>query len=129
MEKLLQAAAEREMALWDVVSDPARFDISGKARGAIEGLVSWMTELRAQVSGLKVTELVEKVLENSGYRKWLLDDDKVEAQVRLENLDELINVTSEYDRNAEDGSLDGFWLKSACSPTRTPTRKTRRRSR
>jgi len=108
MEKLLQAAAEREMPLWDVVSDPARFEVSGKARASIEQLVGWMTELRAQVSGLKVTELVEKVLENSGYRKWLLDDDKVEAQVRLENLDELINVTSEYDRNAEDGSLDGF---------------------
>ncbi|ODT63516.1 hypothetical protein ABS71_14205, partial [bacterium SCN 62-11] len=108
MEKLLLAAAEREMALWDVVCDPARFDISGKARSAIESLVGWMTELRAQVSGLKVTELVEKVLENSGYRKWLHEDDKVEAQVRLENLDELINVTSEYDRNAEDGSLDGF---------------------
>jgi len=108
MEKLLQAAAEREMALWDVVSEPARFEVTGKARTSIEQLVTWMTELRAQVSGLKVTELVEKVLENSGYRKWLQDDDKVEARVRLENLDELINVTSEYDRNAEDGSLDGF---------------------
>ncbi|MFN8609880.1 MAG: 3'-5' exonuclease [Vulcanimicrobiota bacterium] len=108
MEKLLQAAAEREMPLWEVVCDPSRFDVAGKARASIEDFVAWMTELRAQVSGLKVTELVEKVLENSGYRKWLQEDDKVEAQVRLENLDELINVTSEYDRNAEDGSLDGF---------------------
>ena len=108
MEKLIQASAEREIPLWDVIADPGRWDVGGKAKTSLESFATWMGELATQVDSMKVTEVVEKVLECSGYRRWLVEDDKVEAQVRLENLDELINVTSEYDRNAEEGSLGGF---------------------
>lgn len=108
MEKLMQAAAEREIPLWDVIADPARWDVAGKARTSMENFAAWIDDLRSKLGEMKVTDVVEKVLECSGYRKWLVEDDKVEAQVRQENLDELINVTSEYDRNAEEGSLDGF---------------------
>lgn len=108
MEKLLQAAAEREIPLWEAVRDPGRWELAGKARLSLESLAAWVEDLRSKVSQMKVTEIVEQVLAHSGYRKWLEEDDKVEAQVRQENIDELINVTSEYDRNAEDGSLEGF---------------------
>lgn len=109
VEKLLQAAAERDLPLWEVLREPGRWDITGKARGALENLHAWMEALRARVPELRVTEIVEEVLKQTGYRDYLMKDDKVEAEARQENVDELITVTSEYDRDAkEEGSLQGF---------------------
>jgi len=108
MEKLLNASAERELSLWEVIQEPARWGLAGKIKNTLEHFTGWLRELAARMADLTVTQIVEEVLTHSGYRQWLVEEDKVEAQARLENLDELINVTSEYDRNAEEPSLDGF---------------------
>lgn len=108
LEKLLQAAAERDISLWDATSDPGRWDIGGKARTGLEALHAWVEQIRPAIGEMTVTQVVEEVLSRSGYRAMLEAEEKVEAEARLENLDELINVTSEYDRNAVDGSLQGF---------------------
>jgi DNA helicase-2/ATP-dependent DNA helicase PcrA len=109
LEKLFQAATEREWPLWQAVGEAGRFEVTGKAKLALQDLVDWMDSLRAKVPQMKVTDILQEVFEKSGYRKWLDEDNKVEAQVRQENLDELVNVTSEYDRNAgEEASLEGF---------------------
>jgi len=107
MERLLQAASEADLPLWEVLQGDLGA-LPGKAREALKELVAWMKELAARKGDMKVTDILEEVLQKSRYRDWLLQEDKVEAQVRLENLDELVNVTSEYDRNAEEGSLEGF---------------------
>lgn len=108
MEKLLNAAAEREMHLWEAVQQVERWDLPAKARNALLELAGWMTELAAQRAQLSVTAVVQQILEKSGYVSWLTEEDKVEARARLENIDELVNVTNEYDRHSEEGSLEGF---------------------
>jgi DNA helicase-2/ATP-dependent DNA helicase PcrA len=49
---------------------------------------------------LSVTELVDEVLERTGYRAALVDEGTLEAQTRLENLEEFRSVTQEFDRRA-----------------------------
>ena len=57
---------------------------------------------------LSVTELVEEVLEKSGYREMLKAEKSLEAQSRLENLDELLSVTKNFEDSSEDKSLVAF---------------------
>ena len=66
-----------------------------------------MQELAQVMAGpepLGIAELLEQVLLRSGYMAALKADNSVEAQARLENLEELANVTGEFDRNRQSGS-------------------------
>ncbi len=57
---------------------------------------------------LSVTELVEEVLEKTGYREMLKAEKSIEAQSRLENIDEFLSVTKNFEESSEDKSLVGF---------------------
>jgi len=59
-------------------------------------------------------EIIEAVLEESGYRAELTAENTVEAESRLENLEELVNAAAEYERVAgAEATLDGFLQEQA----------------
>ncbi|EKN66235.1 DNA helicase PcrA [Schinkia azotoformans] len=57
---------------------------------------------------LSVTELVEEVLEKTGYRDMLKAEKTIEAEGRLENIDEFLSVTKNFEKTNEDKSLVSF---------------------
>ncbi|MGY4691129.1 DNA helicase PcrA [Salibacterium sp. K-3] len=57
---------------------------------------------------LSVTELVEELLEKTGYRDSLKEDKSLEAQSRLENIDEFMSVTKDFEKKNDDVSLIAF---------------------
>src|SRR5207244_3203702 len=57
---------------------------------------------------LEVSELLERVLDRSGYRIALEAERTIESQGRLENLQELVGVAQEYQHTASEPSLSGF---------------------
>src|SRR6185312_9565940 len=59
-------------------------------------------------AGTGVGELLEEVLSRTGYLESLEAERTIEAQGRIENLQELVEVGKEFDNSAEDASLDGF---------------------
>jgi DNA helicase-2/ATP-dependent DNA helicase PcrA len=58
--------------------------------------------------GRPVAEVVRSVLEESGYEPALRSQRTLEAEGRLENLEEFVGVAAEYDKRAEEPSVDGF---------------------
>ncbi len=60
------------------------------------------------VGGCDIRTLIEAILEDTGYKEELLAEGEVEAKTRLENIDELMSKATDYSRNNEDPSLDGF---------------------
>ena len=62
----------------------------------------------AQAQELSVPELVERVLEQSGYLAALEAERTIEAQGRIENLQELVGVAREYLEDAQEPSLSSF---------------------
>jgi DNA helicase II / ATP-dependent DNA helicase PcrA len=59
-------------------------------------------------AGAGVAELLEETLNRSGYMEALEAERTIEAQGRIENLEELVNVAREYEASTEEPSLDGF---------------------
>jgi DNA helicase II / ATP-dependent DNA helicase PcrA len=76
-----------------------------KAAAEFRDLIHRYTQMQEYLS---VTELVEEVLEKSGYREMLKAEKSIEAQSRLENLDELLSVTQDFEKTSEDKSLVAF---------------------
>ena len=57
---------------------------------------------------LNVKELTERILLESGYLQELQQEGTIEAQGRLENLDQFLTLTLEFEQNSDDRSLAAF---------------------
>ena len=75
---------------------------------ALEGFAALVRGLQAGVEGRPVAEVVRSVLDETGYEGGLREQRTLEAEGRLENLEEFVGVAAEYDRRAVEPSLDGF---------------------
>lgn len=82
--------------------------LSAKARAACSELGLLLQRLTEESFDAAVTDLAGEVLEQTGYRKELLAEDTVESRTRLENLDEFVSGTKEFDRDAEEKGLRSF---------------------
>ncbi|HZR92902.1 MAG TPA: UvrD-helicase domain-containing protein [Gaiellaceae bacterium] len=75
---------------------------------AAESLRTLLQSLAAQAQELSVPELVERVLDQSGYLEALEAERTIEARGRIENLQELVGVAREYAERTEGPTLSGF---------------------
>ncbi len=82
--------------------------LSAKVRAGAVGLGSLIRRLTENSSQMSVTEIARTVLEQTGYRRELEDENTVESRTRIENLDEFLSVTGEFDQHAEEKLLSSF---------------------
>jgi len=109
LQRLQTYAASAGESLWAVVAAAA--DVPGLTPGAVralEGFAALVRGLQAGVEGRPVAEVVRSVLDETGYEDGLRDQRTLEAEGRLENLEEFVGVAGEYDRRATEPTLDGF---------------------
>jgi DNA helicase-2/ATP-dependent DNA helicase PcrA len=83
---------------------------AGLAAKSAKAVASFRTMIQSLMSELDrpVADIVQDVLERSGYIDSLEAERTVEAQGRLENLQELVGVAQEYQQQAEEPSLSSF---------------------
>jgi DNA helicase II / ATP-dependent DNA helicase PcrA len=96
--------------VWNVAAAPEQIPGLGTAAvKAVGRFMSVMERLRERAEGgAGVGDLLAETLEETGYTDALRAERTVESQVRLENLEELVGVASEYDTAAEEGSVEEF---------------------
>ena len=74
----------------------------------MQTLHSLLQSLMAGAMELSVSELVERVLQRSGYVEALEAERTIEARGRIENLEELVGVAQEFESASEEPSLSTF---------------------
>jgi len=82
--------------------------LTSRALRSLSSLSQLIQAFQDLATRLKVTELVERVLEDSGYLAELQAEGTPEAQARVENLWEFLSVARDYDRRSPDQDLAGF---------------------
>ena len=109
MQRLQAHAASVGENLWTALRGAD--EVPGLSPGATNGLLAFarvMEGLQATQAGRPVAEIVRSVLDESGYEAALTAQKTLESEGRLENVEEFIGVAAEYDKRAEEPSLDGF---------------------
>jgi DNA helicase-2/ATP-dependent DNA helicase PcrA len=105
----LQTFADAQgVSLWEALE---RADDAGVGAAPLKAVERFRTLMQSSMAGaleLSVPELLERVLEKSGYLESLEAERTVEAQGRIENLLELVGVTREYQERAEEPNLSEF---------------------
>lgn len=110
LSRVLNHAETTGVPVWDAAADPASVPALGTAaQKALGRFMSTLQRLRERIEGsAPVAALLEETLQETGYLDALQAERTIEAQGRIENLEELVRVAREYDTNAEEPSLGEF---------------------
>ncbi|MFB5191718.1 DNA helicase PcrA [Alicyclobacillus fastidiosus] len=104
IDKLEDYAREHACSLFDAAQRATSAGLTKRAASALQGFVQLILTLSQQRAFLPLTDLTEELLLRSGYREALEAEKTLEAQSRLENLDEFLSLTREFDEN---GTIEG----------------------
>ena len=108
VSKAVEYAQERDMSLFDALECCEDIPRLGKTAEKIKGFVNMIAVFRAQSEYISLAELLENILEETGYIKELEEEYEEQAEARIENIDELMNKIIAYEQEEEEPTLSGF---------------------
>ncbi len=108
LEKLQAYAAEHGISLYTAVQEVDFTGVSAKAAKALADFGALIRNWTKQQEFLSATDMVEQVLKGTGYEEMLKNERSIEAQSRLENLEEFKTVTKHFEESSEDKTLIAF---------------------
>jgi DNA helicase-2/ATP-dependent DNA helicase PcrA len=112
----LRGAARRDgITTWEAIERAARGEVEGlvpRARTSLADFAALVRRLRSRVGTLALPELLDEVLEASGYRAMLADGSE-DGEERWANLLELRSVTTRYDDLQPEDALDRLLEETA----------------
>jgi DNA helicase-2/ATP-dependent DNA helicase PcrA len=109
IDRLLGAAQELNISLWEILSDQTSVNtLAGRSAKGVNSFAEIIQRWQEQVENLSAAEIVKGIIEESGYIEDLKKQGTDEAENRLENISELYNAVLQFQEENEDTSLEGF---------------------
>jgi DNA helicase-2/ATP-dependent DNA helicase PcrA len=108
ISRLVTYADGLGISLWEAMRSPQEAGVAAASARAVTGFRNVMETLMATASDANVATILEAVLDRTGFVESLEAERTIEARGRIENLEELVGVTREYDGAATEPSLSGF---------------------
>ena len=114
IQRLTDAANQLGIPLWDVVSDPeAVRSLGGRSARGLLQFCELINGMKERIHVATPSELIQEVMEKSGYVSELIADGSDEAEERRRNLQELVNAGLQYQEENDEGDLEGFLASAA----------------
>ena len=104
LDKIEELAIENETSMYEIIKNADQY--IPRIYEASRSFINVIEELKD--SEISVPDLIKTVLEKSGYVKALEAENTVEAESRIENLEEFLTVANEFDDEEADKSLNNF---------------------
>lgn len=98
IDKLREFSALHQWSLLEAAKNIDLANMTGKARNELQQFAVMIEDLQKMIPYLSITDLVKEILDRSGYQEMLINQNTLESQTRLENLEEFLTVTQEFDR-------------------------------
>ena len=108
INKVQDWEAEQGIRFYDALLEAEYVPGLMRSLNKIKSFTSFLQVLRAKADYLSVKELLNEIIEETGYVADLQAEGTEEAAARIENIDELISKIADYEESAEQPSLGGF---------------------
>ena len=108
LNKVQSYAESMGMSFFEALEDAEHVPGLGRASIKIQPFVTLIHELRLRLADMSLEELIEEILDRTGYSQELKEEDTDEAKARLENIDEFISKAVSYEEGEEHPTLSGF---------------------
>ena len=110
--KITAYAEENGLTVFDVISSPDTLDaipgLTARTKKPLELFASFIFNYMGCYANLHIDDLIEKVLDESGYLRELKEENKPENESRIENLKEFIGVARDFEKSEENPTLEDF---------------------
>ena len=107
IDKIEDIAISNETYMYEIVKDTEKHGLSRITGNCIE-FVNCINDLTVEKDVLSLTDLIKEVLDKTGYLKKLEIENTKEAENRIENLKEFLNVAMEFENEYAENSLQDF---------------------
>lgn len=114
LENVQIIAEQNNSSMYEVIKKAEQYGLNRVYLNSRE-FINQIEELRSQKDELSLSELVKETLKKTGYTKALHEENTIEAENRIENLEEFLTVAMEFEEEAENtlnDFLEGITLTS-----------------
>ena len=108
LAKVQAYADSRDISFFEALEEAGEIPGLGKAALKIQPFVHLIHEMRLSLADMSMQDLIQAILDKTGYAEDLKHEDTDESEARLENIDEFINKAVTYEEGAEEPNLSGF---------------------
>ncbi len=107
LDKIEELSANNGVSMYDIIKDSASYGLN-RVFANTRDFISTIEELRQIKDKVKLSDLIKQTLSKTGYTQALELENTVEAENRLENLEEFLTVAIEFEEESADNSLAEF---------------------
>lgn len=114
LQKIRECAEANDVSLFEVMDNIERLDnINLATQSKIRDFVTFIKNMQNEQTSMAFKDWVSDVIEKTGYLRELREENSEEADMRIENLQELLNVVSEFEPTEIDNELGEFLAQVA----------------
>ena len=107
LDKIEQISNEQEIPMYEIIKNADKYGLNRVFLNSRE-FVNAIEELRSKKDDFVISELITQTLKKTGYMKALEQENTVEAENRIANLEEFLNVAIEFEDESADNTLSEF---------------------
>ena len=107
LDKIEEISNQTGMPMYNILKDAEQFGLNRVFLNSRE-FINLIEALKERKHKMKVSEIITVLLEKSGYIKALKDEKTLEADNRIDNLEEFLNVAMEFEKESADNGLSEF---------------------
>ena len=112
INRIQESATERGIGFYEALLAPEMIPGVGRSASKLDSFAALIEYFKGRLGQESITDLLREIIEKTGYIESLEAEDKVEAESRIENIDELLNKAAAYEEDCQDRgeepNLSGF---------------------
>ena len=107
LDRIQEISEKSGISMYDVIKDADKYELS-RVYANSRDFIEQIEELKAKKDSLKISDLIKETLNRTGYTKALELESSVEAETRIQNLEEFLTVAIEFEEESADNTLAEF---------------------
>ena len=112
INRIQESADERGISFYEALLAPEMIPGAGRSASKLDSFAALIEYFKGQAEKESLTDLLNEILDMTGYTQNLEADDEIDAESRLQNIEELLNKAAAYEEDCEDrgekATLSGF---------------------
>ena len=107
LDKIQEISDKTGISMYEIIKNAQEYELN-RVYLSSRNFINQIEELRNKKDELKISDLIKETLKSTGYTKALEQENSVEAETRIENLEEFLTVAIEFEEQSADNTLAEF---------------------
>lgn len=107
IDKIQEISENMNISMYEIIKNASQYDLN-RVFINTRDFISQIEEIRSKKENMKISDLIKEILNKTGYTKALELEDTIEAETRIQNIEEFLTVAIEFEEESADKTLEEF---------------------